>query len=39
MNKRKKKDSTSWLLEWLPSRTQTTTNIGENVGKMNPHCW
>jgi hypothetical protein len=21
------------LLEWLPSRTQTTTNVGEDVGK------
>jgi hypothetical protein len=25
------------LLEWLLSRTQTTTNVGENVGKRNPH--
>jgi hypothetical protein len=25
--------STLLLLEWLPSRTQTTTNIGEDVEK------
>jgi hypothetical protein len=31
------KDSTPLLLEWLSSRTQTTTNFGENVGKRNPH--
>jgi hypothetical protein len=29
--------STSLLLEWLPSRTQTTANIGEEVGKKEPH--
>jgi hypothetical protein len=30
------KDSTSLLLEWLPSRTQTTTNAGKDVGKKEP---
>jgi hypothetical protein len=29
-------DSTSLLLEWLPSRTQTTTNVGKDVGKKKP---
>jgi hypothetical protein len=34
----KKKDSTSHLLEWLPSRTQQTTkNNGEDVEKKNTH--
>jgi hypothetical protein len=23
-------------LEWLPLRTQTTTNVGEDVGKKEP---
>jgi hypothetical protein len=32
-NKRKKKDSTSPLLEWLPSRTQITTNVCETLGE------
>jgi hypothetical protein len=27
------KDSTLPLLEWLPSRTQTTTNAGKEVEK------
>jgi hypothetical protein len=31
-------DSTLLLLEWLPSKTQMTTNVGEDVGgKRNPH--
>jgi hypothetical protein len=30
-------DSTSLLLEWLPSRTQTTTNIGKVGGERNSH--
>jgi hypothetical protein len=25
------------LLTWLSSRTQTTTNVGEDVGKIYPH--
>jgi hypothetical protein len=29
-------DSTSLLLEWLSSRTQITTNVGEDVGKKEP---
>jgi hypothetical protein len=29
-------DSTSLLLEQLPSRTLTTTNVGEDVGKKEP---
>jgi hypothetical protein len=29
-------DSTSLQLEWLSSRMQTTTNIGEDVGKRDP---
>jgi hypothetical protein len=29
-------DFTSFLLGWLPSRTQTTTNVGMQ-GKRNPH--
>jgi hypothetical protein len=29
-------DSTSLLLEWPPSRTQPTTNVGEDVEKMEP---
>jgi hypothetical protein len=24
-------------LEWLPSRTQTTTNVGEDAGRKEPH--
>jgi hypothetical protein len=35
---KQKKDFTSLLLEWLPSRTQTTTNVGEDVGKRNFHA-
>jgi hypothetical protein len=31
------KDFTSLLLEWLLSRTQTTANVGKDVGKGNPH--
>jgi hypothetical protein len=27
---------TSLLFQWLPSRTQTTTNVGEDVGKKEP---
>jgi hypothetical protein len=30
------KDFTSLLLEQLPSRTQITTNVGENAGKKEP---
>jgi hypothetical protein len=30
------KDSISFLLEWLPSRTQTATNVGKDVGKKEP---
>jgi hypothetical protein len=30
-------DSTSLLLEWLSSRTQTTTHVGKNMGKRSPH--
>jgi hypothetical protein len=26
-------DSNSLLLEWLPSRTETTTNVGDDIGK------
>jgi hypothetical protein len=29
-------DSTLLLLEWLPSRIQTTTNGGEDVGEKEP---
>jgi hypothetical protein len=29
-------DSTSLLLEWLPSRTQTITNVGQDVRKKEP---
>jgi hypothetical protein len=29
--------STSFLLEWLPSRTQTTKTFGKVVGKREPH--
>jgi hypothetical protein len=28
--------SHSLLLEWLPSRTLETTNVGEDVGKKEP---
>jgi hypothetical protein len=28
--------STSLMLEWLPSRTQTTTDVGEDVWKKEP---
>jgi hypothetical protein len=30
-----------FLLEWLPSRTKTTTNVGEDVGEKGTliHCW
>jgi hypothetical protein len=31
-----KKDSFSFLLEWVPSRTYTTTYVGEDVGKKEP---
>jgi hypothetical protein len=33
MNSNLKKDYTSLLFQWLPTRTQTTTNVGEDVGK------
>jgi hypothetical protein len=36
LKKEKENDSTSLLLEWLPSRTQTTTNVDEDVGKKEP---
>jgi hypothetical protein len=29
-------DSTSLQLEWLKSRMQATTNVGEDVGKRDP---
>jgi hypothetical protein len=29
-------DYASFLLDWLPSRAQTTTNVGEDVGKKEP---
>jgi hypothetical protein len=28
----------SLLLEWLPSRRQTTTNIGKDVGRKESLC-
>jgi hypothetical protein len=31
------RDSTSFLLGWFSWRTQTTTNVGEDVGKSNPY--
>jgi hypothetical protein len=34
--KKKKKDFTSLLLEWLLSRTQAATNVGEDVGEKKP---
>jgi hypothetical protein len=29
-------DSSSLLLEWLPSRTQTTKDVGEDMEKKEP---
>jgi hypothetical protein len=31
-------DPISLLLQWLPSRTQTTTNVGEDVRIKEPSC-
>jgi hypothetical protein len=31
-------DSTSLLLEWLPLRTETITNVGEDVEKKELSC-
>jgi hypothetical protein len=31
-------DSISLLLEWLPSKTQTTINVGKDEKKKEPSC-
>ena len=37
-NQNHNEDTTSHLLEWLKSKTQGTTSVGEDVEKKKPSC-